>query len=318
VSYGSGSGWLTATVTGSAAPYTVTVQPSLSGLAAGSYTATVSVASAGASNTPRTASVTLTVSAAGGIWSPTASTPVPWNWNITQTGVAAYTTMTMYDVDLFNESASWIATIKARGQKVICYYSSGTSENFRPDFGSFPAAVKGSTNGWAGENWLDIRASSGALAIIQPIMAARLDLAVSKGCDGVEPDNVDGFDNKTGFAITAADQLVYNKWTADQAHARGLSVGLKNDVAQLADLVDWYDWALNEECGVYQECGGYSVFQAANKAVFHTEYTGNNPSAAQLQTRAATVCGWPATRRPAYFNTIIKGLDLPDLMVACP
>ncbi len=27
---------------------------------------------------------------------------------------------------------------------------------------------------------------------------------------------------------------------------------------------------------------------------------------------------WPTSRRPAYFNTIVKGLDLPDLMVSCP
>jgi hypothetical protein len=254
-----------------------------------------------------------------GRWQPTADAHVAWNWNITETGVAAYTTVAMYDVDLFSESQAWIATLKARGHKVICYFSAGSSENFRPDFSSFPTAVMGNNNGWAGEKWLDVRASSGALAIIQPIMAARLDLAVSKGCDGVEPDNVDGFDNNTGFPITAADQLVYNKWTADQAHARGLSVGLKNDVGQLADLVAWYDWALNEECGAYQECGGYSVFQAANKAVFHTEYTTQTvPSQAQLQTRANTVCGWAVARRPAYFNTIIKGLDLPDLMITCP
>lgn len=42
-------------------------------------------------------------------------------------------------------------------------------------------------------------------------MQARLDLAVQKGCDGVEPDNVDGYQNNSGFPLTAQDQLAYNR-----------------------------------------------------------------------------------------------------------
>lgn len=63
IAYGSGSGWLAATVSGAAAPYTVTVTPTLGALAAGTYTASVSIASAGASNSPRTVNVTFTVDA---------------------------------------------------------------------------------------------------------------------------------------------------------------------------------------------------------------------------------------------------------------
>ncbi|MGA3335277.1 MAG: right-handed parallel beta-helix repeat-containing protein, partial [Terracidiphilus sp.] len=59
--YNNGSGWLTVTVQGSSAPYTLVNQPSISGLAAGTYTATVSVASSGATNTPQTYSVIITV-----------------------------------------------------------------------------------------------------------------------------------------------------------------------------------------------------------------------------------------------------------------
>lgn len=58
-------------------------------------------------------------------------------------------------------------------------------------------------------------------------MSARLDLAVQKHCDGVEPDNVDGYSNDTAFNLTAANQLVYNGWLAEAAHARSLSVSLK-------------------------------------------------------------------------------------------
>lgn len=47
-------------------------------------------------------------------------------------------------------------------------------------------------------------------------MVARLDLAVSRGCDGVEPDNVDGYTNNTGFALVPMDQLAFNRNLANQ------------------------------------------------------------------------------------------------------
>jgi hypothetical protein len=62
-SYGTGSGWLTVTVTGAAAPYTITVTPSITGLLVGTYTASVGVTSAGATGSPATVPVTLTVNA---------------------------------------------------------------------------------------------------------------------------------------------------------------------------------------------------------------------------------------------------------------
>lgn len=45
-------------------------------------------------------------------------------------------------------------------------------------------------------------------------MGRRLDKAMTRGCDGVEPDNVDGYTNHNGLGLTAADQLSYNKWLA--------------------------------------------------------------------------------------------------------
>lgn len=87
-------------------------------------------------------------------------------------------------------------------------------------------------------------------------MSKRLDLAKSKGCDGVEPDNIDAYIqvNGGGFKVTYQDQLNYNIWLAREAHARNLSIGLKNDVDQVKDLVSHFDWALNEECYQYNEC----------------------------------------------------------------
>lgn len=175
----------------------------------------------------------------------------------------------MYDVDAYDTSAATIAAIKAKGTKVICYFSAGSYENFRSDKASFPASVLGKVmDGWPDERWLDIR----QLTVLRGIMGKRMDVAASKGCDGVDPDNMDGYTNSTGFPLTAQDQLNYNKMIAQEAHNRNLSVGLKNDVDQVKALAPYFDWAMNEQCNQYKECGVYSAFTGLNKAVFGMEY----------------------------------------------
>ena len=57
---------------------------------------------------------------------------------------------------------------------------------------------------------------------------SRLQLAAQKGCDAVEPDNVDGYTNETGFELSQADQIQFNRDIAGAAHKQGLAVGLKN------------------------------------------------------------------------------------------
>src|SRR6185503_12555875 len=103
-------------------------------------------------------------------------------------------------------------------------------------------------------------------------MRARMDVAVTRGCDAVDPDNVDGFANPSGFPLTAEDQLDYNRFLAAEAHARGLAVGLKNDVGQVDDLVADFDFQVNEECFDYDECDTLVPFVDAGKAVFQLQY----------------------------------------------
>ncbi len=87
----------------------------------------------------------------------------------------------------------------------MCYLSAGTYENWRPDAAAFSKQIIGKADeGWTGENWLDIR----RIDLLAPILQARLDLCKAKGFDAVEPDNVDGYQNETGFPLTAADQLL--------------------------------------------------------------------------------------------------------------
>jgi len=203
------------------------------------------------------------------VWRPSPGTS--WQWQLTGNIDTSFDVQ-MYDIDLVDTSQSVIDKLHADGRIVICYFSAGSWEDWRPDAGQFSESVKGETlSGWPDEKWLDIR----RIDLLGPIMQARMDLAVQKGCDGVEPDNVDGYSNNTGFALTPADQLNYNKWLANEAHARKLSIGLKNDLDQVTDLLEYFDWALNEECFRYEECDSLLPFIQAGKAVFGVEYDGN-------------------------------------------
>jgi hypothetical protein len=51
-----------------------------------------------------------------------------------------------------------------------------------------------------------------------------------------------------------------------------LAVGLKNDLGQINDLVDFYDFAVNEQCFQYNECELLRPFIAKNKPVYNMEY----------------------------------------------
>ena len=171
--------------------------------------------------------------------------------------------------DLFDTPASTVSLAKSKGITAVCYFSAGSWENWRPDASKFPSTVLGNNlSGWAGEKWLDVR----QVSTLGPIMASRIDLAKQKGCDAVDPDNVDGYTNNTGFPLVAQDQFNYNKYLADTAHSKGLAVSLKNDIDQVAQLQPYFDFAINEQCFQYSECAGYSAFTNAGKAVLNVEY----------------------------------------------
>jgi hypothetical protein len=234
----------------------------------------------------------------GDWWQPAPGTT--WQWQLDGV-IDTSVDVEMYDVDLFETPVEVIRQLHAAGRVVVCYFSAGSYEDWRPDAADFPLETLGRPlDGWPGERWLDIR----RLDALGPVMSARLDLAASKGCDGVEPDNVDGFANDTGFVLSAADQRIYNTWLATEAHARGLSVGLKNDLDQVVELLPYFDWALNEECFRYDECDLLLPFIAAGKAVFGVEYDGDP---ADFCPRANSL----------NFDWLVKNLELDAWRVAC-
>nr|MBA2477162.1 endo alpha-1,4 polygalactosaminidase [Sporichthyaceae bacterium] len=68
------------------------------------------------------------------------------------------------------------------------------------------------------------------------------------------------------------EQLDYSRFIADEAHARGLAVGLKNSIDHAAELEPWFDFAVNEQCFQYDECRRLEPFLDAGKNVIIVEY----------------------------------------------
>lgn len=229
---------------------------------------TVSVPTAAASSAPaaaRPSGATATRRPPKRRWTPKPGTT--WQWQLT-TPVDLDVDAAVFDIDGFDNSAAVVAQLHRRGRKVVCYIEVGAAESFRPDYHRWPRDVLGRSNGWPGERWVDIRDPRR----LAPVLTRRFDMCRDKGFDAVEPDLMDHYQNDTGFPITARHQLAFNRYVARLAHERGLSVALKNDVEQAAELVHDFDFAVNEECAAYRECAALRPFIAAGKAVLHAEY----------------------------------------------
>ncbi len=232
------------------------------------------------------------------LWVPTSATS--WQWQITGT-LDTSLGVQMYMLDLFDTTPKEISQIHEEQGRVVCYFSAGTLEDWRPDRDAFPAGIVGDAlPGRPSEYWLDIR----QLTQLKQVMAERLDLAAAKGCDGVQPANVDGYTYDSGFPLTYQNQLAYNIWLAQQAHKQGLSIGLMNDLEQVAALLPYFDWALNEECFTYEKCGLLARFTDAGKAVFGVEYSLNPPEFCPQANEAG-------------FNFLLKRVELDSWRQAC-
>jgi hypothetical protein len=205
--------------------------------------------------------------ASAAVWHP-APTTSPWQWQL-QGKIDTSVPASVYDVDGFETPKSTVTALHRQGRKAICYLDVGSWEDYRPDAGQFPKSVIGNRyEGFPEENWLDIR----RFRSFAPILEHRFAICARKGFDAVEPDNIAGWENKTGFPITRADQLRFNRWVASQVHARGMAVALKNDGRQAKQLLGSFDFAIVEECFQYEECGLYKPFVDAGKAVYEAEY----------------------------------------------
>ncbi|HSR95326.1 MAG TPA: endo alpha-1,4 polygalactosaminidase [Solirubrobacterales bacterium] len=227
-------------------------------------------------------------------WQP-APTTEPWQWQLQGT-VDTSIDAAVYDVDGFETPARTVRQLHRQGRKVVCYLDVGSWESYRPDAGRFPRSVIGNRyQGFPDERWLDVS----RFRLFERPLERRFEICARKGFDAVEPDNLAGWEaeNETGFQITRADQLRFNRWVARQVHGRGMAVALKNDGRQAHELIHSFDFAIVEQCFQYDECGLYEPFVHDGKAVFEAEY----------ELRPEQYCG---TARTLGFSAIGKSYDL--------
>ncbi|KAF1996707.1 carbohydrate-binding module family 1 protein [Amniculicola lignicola CBS 123094] len=214
----------------------------------------------------------------------------------------------VWDIDLFDNDAATIANLKERGITVICYFSGGTWEDWRTDAKDFPAGDVGKVlPEWPNEKWIRTGSTK-----IRDIMAKRIKIASEKGCDAIDPDNIDGYQNDNGLSLKTTDAIDYMRWMSQIASSYNLSLGLKNSLDILDDVADIIDFAVNEQCAQLGECSVYTGFLASGKPVFHIEYPTSLANPQQLMN--TDVCKGPGT---SGMSTVLKNMQLDGKTVYC-
>src|SRR3954451_22685542 len=258
------------------------------------------------------------------------------NIGVTGTSFATDRTVapTVFDIDILQDGKCYspqdysvlnyaaVQALHVRGARVIGYIDAGTAETWRPDFPemqAFDQSCDGCLFGnplshFPDEYWLNITSDvtgtnpntgerQTTRAFLLDGMQTRLQEARLIGVDAIEFDDVDGWQSRNGLSITAADQLRYNIKLANLAHHMGFAVGLKNDLSQAGTLQPYFDFAINEQCFQYNECGALVPWSTQyGKAVFNVEYGQDQASFCPKANSAGT-----------NFNSIGKTDDLFDL-----
>ena len=224
----------------------------------------------------------------------------PWQYQLTG-AIDETLEAELFVVDLFNTEQPTLDEHHARGRLDVAYLSAGTHETFRDDADQFPAAAVGSPlDSYPNERWLDVRDPT-----VRSLMAARLDLAASKGFEGVLPTSMTAYRADSGFALSADDQLDYTTWLAAEVRARGMSAGMSGDFGRSAELAAHHDFAIHFGCLARGDCAVLAPFAAAAKPVFDIETEGE----------PASVCAAAAQQG---VNVLMKDSGFGPDRVGCP
>ncbi len=235
------------------------------------------------------AGCTMTTGATGPVPHATFTPAAGTRWQIQLSGafdgsVAA----NVYDLDPYTTPEATVAAIEARGARAICHLDAGAADMTLPDAATVPAEVLGEPDGTQ-RRWLDIR----NWAAIRPVLAARFELCRAKGFQGVDADETYGYENPTGFDLTSADQITYDRQIADLAHEYGLAAGVRTRPAMARSIEPFVDFTVVDGCFTTPDCADYFAFVDANKAVYDVE-TGAGTRFCTL----ARVYGFAAIRKP--------------------
>ncbi|MDV6373630.1 endo alpha-1,4 polygalactosaminidase [Deinococcus arenicola] len=206
-----------------------------------------------------------------------------WDWQIgaQQAGLVSVPRgIKLIDLDGFETSAATVTRLKKQGLYVVCYINAGSYEPYRPDSARYPARLKlGVDPNWKDEAFVDIRDVFRPKSVLADVLRKRLKMCRDKGFAAVEPDNLQNDENAPGGVITLQNQVDFNGWLADEAHALGLAIFQKNgpDKVLLRDrtgkrLVDKFDGILNESCHEFDECGPLAEYVGRGKPALNVEY----------------------------------------------
>jgi hypothetical protein len=124
------------------------------------------------------------------------------------------------------------------------------------------------------EDWdealLDIRTEDKRERIADRV-DAWTDECADKGFQAVEPDNYDSYTRSENL-LTEDHAQAHIRLLSAHAHQAGLAIGQKNTVELAGNRVaNGLDFAVAEECGYHEECGGY--VDAFGDNVIVIEYT---------------------------------------------
>jgi hypothetical protein len=224
----------------------------------------------------------------------------PWQYQL-QGEIDPAIDAELFVIDLFDVDQPLIAELHGTGRLAVAYLSAGTFEPFRDDADAFPDAVIGNPLvSYPNESWLDVRDPE-----VRRLMAARLDIAASKGFDGVLPTNLSADSNDNGLGLGTADVHDYAAWLALETRARGMSAGLAGDYASRASAFELFDFAIHFGCIARGDCDVLAPLAAAAKPRLDIETEGE----------VDEVC---AAAVAAGVNALLKRPDLGAYRVSCP
>jgi hypothetical protein len=218
----------------------------------------------------------------------------------------------VYDLDMVDNDIETFNVLRDAGKKVICYFSAGSWEDWRDDKDDFAEADLGKPlDGWPDERWVNVKSEG-----VRNVMRARIKLAWRKGCDAIDPDNVDGYQNDNGLGLTSDDAIDYMRFLADEAGKYKMGVGLKNAGDIIPDVLDFINFSVNEQCIEYSECDTFAPFIQADKPVFNIEYP---ESAPEVETQTVReICGTSGNATDTEgFSKVIKNMVLDGWVEYC-
>jgi hypothetical protein len=227
----------------------------------------------------------------------------------------------IWDTDLFQDSnapnagiptgpSPVVRAIHAAGHYSICYVEAGAYQVGFPDDSNFTTADYGGVGdtatqmqGYPDEYWFNLTGFAdyvagepatltGAAVDIATQLNKRFQWCKLEGQDAVEPDDLDGYTNKsqsgvTPWGMTQADSAGFERWLAYDIHADGLAAFQKNDPANEPADASLFDGMIIEECNYYNDpCSGpggdATAYLAAGKPVLNAEYLEDGESTAKF------------------------------------